>query len=132
MELANKQAERFGHDYIGTEHILLGLVQEGSGVAANVLANLNVRLSDIRHAVEELIIAGASNTKDKLQLALESKSVIASAMAAAQELNHNHIGSEHLLLGLLREPDGVAAQALANLEVTLDKTTTGILNLQGR
>ncbi len=132
MQLANKQAQRFNHEYIGTQHILLGLAQEGNGVAVNVLKNLHVDLSDIRQAVEELAIASTGDTKGKLRLTPEANRVIQYAMAAARELNHNHIGSEHLLLGLLREQDGVAAQALANLEVTLDQTTAEILNLWGR
>ena len=129
MQLANKQAQRFGHEYIGTEHILLGLAQEGNGVAANVLKNLHVDLSDIRKAAEKFTIPGTGDTKGKLRLSPEADRVIQYAMAAARELNHNYIGSEHLLLGLLREKDGVAAQALSNLKVTWDQTTAEILNL---
>ena len=111
------------------QHILLGLVQEGSGVAANVLKNLNVDLSDFRHAVEKLAISGSADTKGKSRSTPEAKRVIVCAMAIARELNHNHIGTEHLLLGLLREQDGIAAQALANLEVTSEQATAEIINL---
>jgi ATP-dependent Clp protease ATP-binding subunit ClpC len=134
MQLANQEAQRLCHEYIGTEHILLGLVREGSGVAANVLKNLDVSLRQVREEVENLIIAGPADTADtkgKLPQTPKAKKVVEYAMAAARELNHNYIGSEHLLLGLLREQNGVAARALANLGVTSDKTTTEILNLLG-
>jgi len=134
MQLANQEAQRLRHEYIGTEHILLGLAREGSGVAANVLKNLDVSLQQVREEVENLIIAGpadTADTKSKLPQTPRAKKVVKYAMAAARELNHNHIGSEHLLLGLLREQNGVAARVLANLGVTLDKTTTELLNLLG-
>jgi len=134
MQLANQEAQRLCHEYIGTEHILLGLVREGSGVAANVLRNLDVSLRQVHEEVENLIIAGpadTADTKSKLPQTAKAKKVVKYAMAAARELNHNYIGSEHLLLGLLREQNGVAARALANLGVTSDKTTTEILSLLG-
>jgi ATP-dependent Clp protease ATP-binding subunit ClpA len=131
MQLANQEAQRLRHEYIGTEHILLGLMLEGSGVAANLLKNLHVNLRQVRLEVEKLVIAGPADTKGKLPKTPNAKKVIDYAMAAARELNHNYIGSEHLLLGLLREQDGVAAQVLANLGVTSDKTTTELLNLLG-
>jgi ATP-dependent Clp protease ATP-binding subunit ClpC len=131
VELANQEAQRLGRQHVTTEHILLGLVREGSGVAANVLKNLHVKLRQVQLEVERLAIVGAAGTKGKLPLAPEAKRVMEYAMGAARELNHNYIGSEHLLLGLLREQDGVAARALASLGVTLDKTRTELLNLPG-
>ena len=131
MQLANQEAQRLRHEYIGTEHILLGLMREGSGVAANVLRNLRVDLRDIRLEVERLLAVGPDATKGKLPLTPRAKNVIEYAVAAARELNHNYIGSEHLLLGLLREQEGVAAQVLAHLGVTSDKTTTEIISLLG-
>ena len=114
LQLANQEAQRLGHEHIGTEPLLLGLVREGSGVAARALKNLHVDLRKVRTAVEELAIAGAEETKGKLPLAPGAKRAIEYAMAAAVELNHNLVGSEHLLLGLLREQDGVAAQGAGN------------------
>lgn len=131
MQLANQEAQRLCHEYIGTEHILLGLVREGSGVAANVLKNLHVDLRDICLEVEKLVVVGPGTTMAKLPLTPRTKRVIEYAVAAARELNHNYIGSEHLLLGLLREQEGVAAQVLAHLGVTSDKTTTEIFSLLG-
>jgi ATP-dependent Clp protease ATP-binding subunit ClpC len=131
MQLANQEAQRLRHEYIGKEHILLGLMREGSGVAANVLRNLRVDLRDIRLEVEKLLAVGPDATKGKLPLTPRAKRVIEYALAAARELNHNYIGSEHLLLGLLREEEGIAAQVLAHLGATSDKTTTEILSLLG-
>jgi len=128
LELAVEEARRFNHSYIGTEHILLG-VGEGSGVAANVLKNLHVDLRVIRVEVEKMVVLGSGATKGSLPLTPRGKRVIEYAVAAARELNHNHIGSEHLLLGLLREKEGIAAQVLVSLGVT--KTTPEILSLLG-
>ena len=129
-QLVDHQALRFALEYVDTEQILLGLAQAGSGVAANVLKNLNVNLSDIRRAVEELVTTGSGigDTKGNLRSTPTAHRVVEYAIAASRELNHNHIGSEHLLLGLLREQNGIAAKALANLEVTLDRTKTEILD----
>src|SRR5512136_2059966 len=132
MALANQEAQRFNHEYIGTEHILLGLVKEGSGVAANVLKNLDVDLRKIRLEVEKLVQSGPDMvTMGKLPQTPRAKKVIEYAMEEARALNHNYVGTEHLLLGLLREHDGVAAQVLMNLQLKLDDVRTEVLNLLG-
>ena len=113
MALANQEAQRFNHEYIGTEHILLGLVKEGSGVGANVLKNLDVDLRKVRLEVEKLVKSGPDMvTMGKLPQTPRAKKVIEYAIEEARNLNHNYVGTEHLLLGLLREHDGVAAQVL--------------------
>jgi len=110
MALANQEAQRFNHEYIGTEHILLGLVKEGSGVGANVLKNLDVDLRKVRLEVEKLVKSGPDMvTMGKLPQTPRAKKVIEYAIEEARNLNHNYVGTEHLLLGLLREHDGVAA-----------------------
>jgi len=131
MQLASQEAQRLRHVYIGTEHILLGLLREREGVAANVLRSLRVDLRDIRREVERLIAVGPETTKGELPLTPRTKRVIEYAVAAARELNCNYIGTEHILLGLLREREGVAAQVLGRLGVTEDKTTTEIISLLG-
>jgi hypothetical protein len=107
MQLANQEAQRFNHEYIGTEHILLGLVKEGSGVAANVLKNLDVDLRKIRLEVEKLVQSGPEMvTMGKLPQTPRAKKVIEYSMEEARNLNHNYVGTEHILLGLLREQEG--------------------------
>ena len=116
MQLANQEAQRFNHEYIGTEHMLLGLVKEGTGVAANVLKNLDVDLRKIRLEVEKLVQSGPEMiTMGKLPQTPRAKKVIEYSMEEARNLNHNFVGTEHILLGLLREQEGVAAQVLMNL-----------------
>jgi len=132
MALANQEAQRFNHEYIGTEHILLGLVKEGSGVGANVLKNLDVDLRKVRLEVEKLVKAGPEMvTMGKLPQTPRAKKVIEYAIEEARNLNHNYVGTEHLLLGLLREHDGVAAQVLMNLGLKLDEVREEVLNLLG-
>ncbi len=132
MQLANQEAQRFNHEYIGTEHILLGLVKEGSGVAANVLKNLDVDLRKIRMEVEKIVQTGPDMvTMGKLPQTPRAKKVIEYAMDEARNLNHNYVGTEHLLLGLLREQEGVAAQVLMNLGMKLDDVRDEVLNLLG-
>jgi ATP-dependent Clp protease ATP-binding subunit ClpC len=132
MQLANQEAQRFNHEYIGTEHILLGLVKEGSGVAANVLKNLDVDLRKIRIEVEKIVQTGPDMvTMGKLPQTPRAKKVIEYAMDEARNLNHNYVGTEHLLLGLLREQEGVAAQVLMNLGMKLDDVRDEVLNLLG-
>ena len=132
MQLANQEAQRFNHEYIGTEHILLGLVKEGSGVAANVLKNLDVDLRKIRIEVEKIVQTGPDMvTMGKLPQTPRAKKVIEYAMEEARNLNHNYVGTEHLLLGLLREQEGVAAQVLMNLGMKLDDVRDEVLNLLG-
>src|SRR6202522_3414340 len=132
MQLANQEAQRFNHEYIGTEHILLGLVKEGSGVAANVLKNLDVDLRKIRLEVEKIVQSGPDMvTMGKLPQTPRAKKVIEYAMEEARNLNHNYVGTEHLLLGLLREQEGVAAQVLMNLGMKLEDVREEVLNLLG-
>jgi len=132
MALANQEAQRFNHEYIGTEHILLGLVKEGSGVGANVLKNLDVDLRKVRIEVEKLVKSGPDMvTMGKLPQTPRAKKVIEYAIEEARNLNHNYVGTEHLLLGLLREHDGVAAQVLMNLGLKLDEVREEVLNLLG-
>src|SRR5579862_3100358 len=132
MALANQEAQRFNHEYIGTEHILLGLVKEGSGVGANVLKNLDVDLRKVRLEVEKLVKSGPDMvTMGKLPQTPRAKKVIEYAIEEARNLNHNYVGTEHLLLGLLREKDGVAAQVLMNLGLKLEEVREEVLNLLG-
>ncbi|MBX3409565.1 MAG: ATP-dependent Clp protease ATP-binding subunit [Phycisphaeraceae bacterium] len=132
MALANQEAQRLNHEYIGTEHILLGLVKEGSGVGANVLKNLDVDLRRVRMEVEKLVKAGPEMvTMGKLPQTPRAKKVIEYAIEEARNLNHNYVGTEHLLLGLLREHDGVAAQVLMNLGLKLDEVREEVLGLLG-
>ncbi len=132
MALANQEAQRFNHEYIGTEHILLGLVKEGSGVGANVLKNLGVDLRKVRLEVEKLVKSGPDMvTMGKLPQTPRAKKVIEYAIEEARNLNHNYVGTEHLLLGLLREHDGVAAQVLMNLSLKLEEVREEVLNLLG-
>lgn len=132
MQLANQEAQRFNHEYIGTEHILLGLVKEGSGVAANVLKNLDVDLRKIRMEVEKIVQSGPDMvTMGKLPQTPRAKKVIEYAVEEARNLNHNYVGTEHLLLGLLREQEGVAAQVLMNLGLKLEDVREEVLNLLG-
>ena len=132
MQLANQEAQRFNHEYIGTEHILLGLVKEGSGVAANVLKNLDIDLRKIRLEVEKIVQAGPDMvTMGKLPQTPRAKKVIEYAIEEARNLNHNYVGTEHLLLGLLREQEGVAAQVLLNLGLKLEDVREEVLNLLG-
>jgi len=132
MQLANQEAQRFNHEYIGTEHILLGLIKEGSGVAANVLKNLDVDLRKIRLEVEKLVQSGPDMvTMGKLPQTPRAKKVIEYSMEEARSLNHNYVGTEHILLGLLREQEGVAAQVLMNLGLKLEEVREEVLNLLG-
>src|SRR5216117_3138260 len=132
MQLANQEAQRFNHEYIGTEHILLGLVKEGSGVAANVLKNLDVDLRKIRLEVEKLVQSSPEvGTPGKLPQTPRAKKVIEYSIEEARNLNHNYVGTEHLLLGLLREQEGVAAQVLMNLGLKLEDVREEVLNLLG-
>jgi ATP-dependent Clp protease ATP-binding subunit ClpC len=132
MQLANQEAQRFNHEYIGTEHVLLGLIKEGSGVAANVLKNLDVDLRKIRLEVEKLVQSGPDMvTMGKLPQTPRAKKVIEYSMEEARNLNHNYVGTEHILLGLLREQEGVAAQVLMNLGLKLEEVRDEVLNLLG-
>jgi ATP-dependent Clp protease ATP-binding subunit ClpC len=130
MQLANQEAQRFNHEYIGTEHILLALIKEGSGVAANVLKNLDIDLRKIRLEVEKIVQSGPDMVSmGKLPQTPRAKKVLEYAIEEARNLNHNYIGTEHLLLGLVREEEGVASQVLMNLGVKLTDVREEVLNL---
>ena len=130
LQLANQEAQRFKHEYIGTEHILLGLVKEGTGVAVNVLKNLDTNPEKIRREVEQIVLAGPEMvTIGKLPQTPRAKKVIEFAIEEARNLNHNYVGTEHLLLGLLREGEGVAAQVLMNLGLRLETVRHEVLML---
>src|SRR3989337_2434052 len=122
LTLAQEEAQRFNHNYIGTEHILLGLVREGEGVAAKVLHNLGVDLQKVRSAVEFIIGRGERPvTSESLGLTPRAKKVIELAIDEAKRIGHPYIGTEHLLLGLVREGDGIAAGVLESLQGSLAK-----------
>jgi len=132
MGLARQEAQRFNHDYIGTEHILLGLIQEGSGVAADVLKNLDVDPKRIRQEIEKLVSHGTTMvTMGQLPFTPRAKKVLELALEEASNLGHNYIGTEHLLLGLIREQEGIAAQVLQNLNVRLEDVREEVLELLG-
>ncbi|MCL6648237.1 MAG: ATP-dependent Clp protease ATP-binding subunit [Chloroflexi bacterium] len=121
LTLAQEEAQRFNHNYIGTEHLLLGLVREGDGVAAKVLANLGVELNKVRSAVEFIIGRGDRMVLGEIGLTPRAKKVIELAVDEARRLNHHYIGTEHLLLGLVREGEGIAAGVLESLGVNLER-----------
>jgi ATP-dependent Clp protease ATP-binding subunit ClpC len=121
LSLAQEEAQRFNHNYIGTEHILLGLVRETEGVAARVLSNLNVEHVKVRSAVEFIIGRGERPTPGEIGLTPRAKKVIELAVDEARRLNHHYIGTEHLFIGLMREGEGVAAGVLESLGVSLEK-----------
>ncbi|MEK7487448.1 MAG: Clp protease N-terminal domain-containing protein, partial [Planctomycetota bacterium] len=132
MGLARQEAQRFNHEYIGTEHILLGLVQEGSGVAANVLKNMDVDLKKIRQEVEKLVQTGNNLvTMGQLPFTPRAKKVLELSLEEANNLGHNYIGTEHLLLGLLRESESVAAKVLTNLGLKLEDVRDEVLDFLG-
>jgi ATP-dependent Clp protease ATP-binding subunit ClpC len=132
MSFARQEAMKFNHEYIGTEHILLGLVQEGSGVAANVLKNMTVDLEKIRHEVEKIVKTGPSMVPmGQLPFTPRAKKVLELSLEEASQLSHNYIGTEHLLLGLIRENEGIAAQVLTNLGVKLDEVREEVLEFLG-
>ena len=131
LTLAQEEAHRFNHNYIGTEHILLGLVREGEGVAAKVLGNLGVELNKVRSAVEFIIGRGDRTVLGEIGLTPRAKKVIELAVDEARRLNHSYIGTEHLLLGLVREGEGIAAGVLESLGVNIERVraeTTRILS----
>ena len=121
LSLAQEEAQKFNHNYIGTEHVLLGLVRETEGVAARVLSGLELELAKVRSAVEFIIGEGESPVEAEIGLTPRAKKVVELAVDEARRMNHTYIGTEHLLIGLLREGEGVAAGVLESLNVTLDK-----------
>ena len=132
LSMARQEAIRLQHDYVGTEHILLGLIREGEGVAAHVLGNLNVDLDQIHERVDESVRRGkATIALGELPYTNPAKKVLEFAMAEARELNHSYVGTEHLLLGLLRESKGIAAQVLNSLGVTIEEARSETLKVLG-
>ncbi|CCF82914.1 ATP-dependent Clp protease ATP-binding subunit [Nitrolancea hollandica] len=129
LTLAQEEAQRFNHNYIGTEHLLLGLVREGDGVAARVLSNMGVQLPKVRSAVEFIIGRGDSMIVGELGLTPRAKKVIELAVDEARRLNHHYIGTEHLLLGLVREGEGIAAGVLESLGVNLEKVRQQVMQV---
>jgi ATP-dependent Clp protease ATP-binding subunit ClpC len=129
LTLAQEEATRFNHNYIGTEHLLLGLVREGDGVAARVLGNMGVQLPKVRSAVEFIIGRGEGAVIGEIGLTPRAKKVIELAIDEARRLNHHYIGTEHLLLGLVREGEGIAAGVLESLGVNLEKVRTQVMQV---
>jgi ATP-dependent Clp protease ATP-binding subunit ClpC len=128
LALARKEADRFNHNYVGTEHLLLGLIKLGQGVAVNVLTKLGLDLETVRMQVEQQVGSGPETKMvGNIPYTPRVKKVLALASKEAKALNHSYVGTEHILLGLLREGEGVAAQVLRNLEVNLDKARSEIL-----
>src|ERR671936_2241603 len=133
LALAQDEAIRFNHNYIGTEHLLLGLVREGEGVAARVLDSLGVELSKVRTAVEFIIGRGDSTTSpSEITLSPRTKKVIELAIDEARKLGHSHVGTEHLLLGLVREGEGIASGVLESLGVSLEKVRHQVIATLGQ
>ncbi len=134
LQMAREEAARLHHEYVGTEHILLGLIREGEGVAAAVLTNLNVDLEEIQQKIEETVKKGkapAAAGPPDLPYTSRAKKVLELAMSEARELNHSYVGTEHLLLGLLREEKGIAAQVLTDAGVNLEQARAETLRLLG-
>ncbi|MBV6520999.1 MAG: Negative regulator of genetic competence ClpC/MecB [Gemmatimonadaceae bacterium] len=133
LQMAREEAQRLHHEYVGTEHILLGLIREGEGVAATVLQNLSVDLEEVQQKIEETVKKGkaAQAAGPDLPYTSRAKKVLELAMSEARELNHSYVGTEHLLLGLLREEKGIAAQVLTDAGVNLDAARAETLRLLG-
>ena len=124
LSLAQEEAQRFNHNYIGTEHLLLGLVREGDGVAAKILSNLGIELNQLRSAVEAAMSRGDRIVLGEIGLTPGAKRTIELAVDESARLNHHYIGTEHLLLGLVRQNSGFAAEALQSLGVNLERVRT--------
>ena len=132
LVLAQEEARRFHHTFVGTEHILLGLVREGEGIAAKVLLSLGVELDSVRSEIEKLIGKGDQRSVPQgVNYTPRAKKVIELAIEEGQNLGHNYVGTEHLLLGLIREGEGIAAQVLTNLGVDLVRGRKSVLSLLG-
>ena len=133
LALAREEAARLHHEYVGTEHILLGLIREGQGIAATTLQNLDVELDEIQEKVESTVKQGKAplTTGPDLPYTSRAKKVLELAMSEARALNHSYVGTEHLLLGLLGEEKGIAAQVIASFGVTLNKARGEVLRILG-
>jgi ATP-dependent Clp protease ATP-binding subunit ClpC len=130
--LSQEEAQLLDHNYIGTEHILLGLIHEGEGVAASALASLNIRLDAVRREVEEITGQGGSPPSGHIPFTPRAKKVLELSLREAIQLGHNYIGTEHILLGLLREGEGVACQVLVKLGASLPKVRARVLQLAAK
>jgi ATP-dependent Clp protease ATP-binding subunit ClpA len=134
MQVAHQEAQRFGHEYVGTEHILFALITEPAGIAANVLKNLDVDLRTVRSELKRILPGspkGEVRTTGELPTTPWSKKVVDCAVAEARRLNHNYVGTEHLLLGLIVAEEGVAAQVLEHVGLNADRVRHGVMNLLG-
>jgi hypothetical protein len=132
MRLASDEARRLNHEYVETEHVLLGLVREGTGVGANILLCLGVKLDRVREQIEKLVKRGAEPvTVDPLPRTPRVTRMLERAAAEARKLGHNYVGTEHLLLGLISEQDGIAAQVLTALGLSLEQIRNETINLLG-
>jgi ATP-dependent Clp protease ATP-binding subunit ClpA len=129
MTLAQEEARMFDHDYIGTEHILLGLIHEGEGVAAKALESLGISLDAVRQQVEEIIGRGRQAPSGHIPFTPRAKKVLELADREARALGHSYVGTEHILLGLIREGDGVAAQVLVKLGADLNRVRQQVIQL---
>src|ERR1051325_11139448 len=130
--IAQEEAKRLNHDYVGTEHILLGLIALGEGVAAQVLANLGVDLRRVRAEIEKIVGTGDNvMLLGEIPFTPRAKKVLELAVEEAQNMGHNYVGTEHLLLGLIREEEGVAARVLENLGIRLDVVREEVISLLG-
>ena len=129
--LAQEEARRLGHNFVGTEQILLGLIGEGTGIAAKVLKSMGVNLKDARVEVEKIIGRGSGFVAVEIPFTPRAKRVLELSLEEARQLGHNYIGTEHLLLGLIREGEGVAARVLENLALDLSKVRTQVIRLLG-
>jgi ATP-dependent Clp protease ATP-binding subunit ClpC len=129
--LAQEEARMLDHNYIGTEHLLLGLVHEGEGVAAQALAGMGIQLEAVRWQVEQIIGHGQATSSGHIPFTPRAKKVLELALREALQLGHNYIGTEHILLGLVREGEGVAAQALQKLGADLNRVRQAVIRLLG-
>jgi len=127
--LAQEEARLLQHNYIGTEHLLLGLIHEGEGVAAKALESLGIGLDAVRQQVEEIIGRGQQAPSGHIPFTPRAKKVLELALREAIQLGHNYIGTEHILLGLIREADGVAAQVLVRLGADLNRTRQRVIEV---
>ena len=127
--LAQEEARLLNHSYIGTEHILLGLIHEGEGVAAKAMESLGISLEAVRSQVEEIIGQGGSSPSGHIPFTPRAKKVLELSLREALQLGHNYIGTEHILLGLIREGEGVAAQVLVKLGADLSRVRQQVIQL---
>ena len=129
--LAQEEARRLGHNFVGTEQILLGLVGEGTGIAAKTLKSMGINLKEARAEVEKIIGRGSGFVAVEIPFTPRAKRVLELSWDEARQLGHNYIGTEHLLLGLIREGEGVAARVLENLGVDLGKIRSNVVRMLG-